>query len=139
MYGALTTDEQLIKMAKRLHIPLNAVLSKNELIELQPKLGGYIVNMQDSTDGNGSHWVCIWLNSKPKISAYYDSFGVDPPLAILDFMKRWSDQCLISTKPIQSIGSGHCGQYNIHFLHHMAYSKQKNPIKRYYNYLKQFN
>ena len=57
--------------------------------DLLPKLENkaYIINMQDSTAGNGSHWTAV-ININPKETVYFDSFGQDDAaLEVEKFMK----------------------------------------------------
>ena len=41
----------------------------------------YIVNLQDSDDGGGTHWTVFYFN-KPLTSIYFDSYGFVAPLAV---------------------------------------------------------
>lgn len=138
MNNSLTTNEELINLAKKFNIPLNAVVSKDHLYDMFPQKGGYIVNMEDSDAGNGTHWVCIWFNGPGDIPLYFDSFGIDPPMAVIDFMKKWHNKCIFSTKEIQNINSGFCGQYCLYFLHQMSKNKGKVD-KKYKNFVDLFN
>ena len=125
MDSSRTTNHQLAHLAKRYGIPLNDICSKDHLNLNEPSPGGYIVNMQDSNDGNGTHWVALWLEriSGKHMACYFDSFGIDPPLDVINFCCRFGAKKIISsTKEIQNINGGHCGQYCIDFLRHMTYS-----------------
>ena len=51
----------LEKIAAELKINLVCVVSKNELNKIVPRSGGYIVNLQSSDKGDGTHWVCFIL------------------------------------------------------------------------------
>ena len=44
-----------------------------------------IVNLDDS-NGCGTHWVCYWRGGKE--SFYSDSFGLDPPHELFDYLDR---------------------------------------------------
>jgi hypothetical protein len=67
--------------------PLNSVVMKDELKSLKPpKNGNYIVNLESSTNGNGSHWLALLIRDKKCF--YCDSFGVLPPQEIITFCKR---------------------------------------------------
>lgn len=138
MNSSLTSNEQLIDLAYKLKIPLNAVVSKDHLYYMKPQIGGYIINMEDSDEGDGSHWVAIWFDNYNKTPLYFDSFGVDPPIAIIDFMKKWYNKCIFSTKEIQNINSGFCGQYCLYFLHQMSKNKGK-LYKKYKNFINLFS
>lgn len=138
MNSSLTTNEQLIRLAKKFGIPLNAVVSKDHLYDMFPQKGGYIINMEDSDAGNGSHWVSIWFDGPGSQPLYFDSFGIDPPIAVIDFMKKWNDKCIFSTKEIQNINSGFCGQYCLYFLHQMHKNKGKLD-KKYEHFIDMFD
>ena len=43
-----------------------------------------IVNF-DKSGGPGTHWVAWYKNGKTKI--YFDSYGVQPPLEVIDYLK----------------------------------------------------
>ena len=119
---AMTTNFQLERMAKKLSIPLNGIYNKDALEFIKPEPGGYIVNLADSTDP-GTHWVAVFLHGK---CAYYmDSFGIIPANEIIKFMVRYTDsKCIFyNTKQIQNINAGHCGQWCIIWLKHMAHSR----------------
>ena len=63
----------------------------------------YVVNMQDSGDGHGTHWVCL----KTGIPlTYFDSFGFPPPVEIMEQAKHG---ILYNKHEIQTINSTACG------------------------------
>lgn len=137
-----TTNTQLANLAKRYNIPLVTICNKDMLANIFPQKGGYIINLQDSTEGSGTHWVGLWLDSQNgnKTSSYYDSFGVDPPLDVLDFVERYGSKKLYSSeKVIQNINSGYCGQYVINFLWFMTHCRNLPIKKRYQMLLSQFH
>ena len=138
MNSSRTTNLQLIQLASRYHIPLNAICNKDILNRYFPHKGAYIVNMQDSTEGAGRHWVAIWLDTEngKNVACYFDSFGIDPPLDVIDFMRRFVHRDGIihmSQKDIQNINGGHCGQYCIDFFIHMM-NPRIHSIKKKYNF-----
>ena len=131
-----TTNTELEKLAKELRINLNGIYTKDMLTHIIPQKGGYIINMQDSDDGGGTHWIGIYNDivkqSKTglkNISLAFDSFGIIPPNEVIDFMSRWSRDGIYSTKQIQNVNFGGCGQYTLHFLRHMQYGKGMPRIK----------
>lgn len=137
MNNSFTTNEQLMHMAKKYDIPLNAVYMKDELKDITPLPGGYIINMQDSVDGNGTHWVAVYNPRNYNDSLYFDSFGIDPPVAIIEFMQKYSPNMIASDKEIQNINSGFCGQYCLYFLHQMFHNKG-DIVKKYDRFIKTF-
>ena len=64
--------------------------------------------MQNYNDGNGNHWVAFKNNEKECF--YYDSFGIYPPLEVLEKVKN---NLLYSTKEIQNEYSTCCGWFCI--------------------------
>lgn len=128
MNNSMTTSNQLIRLCKKFGIPLNEICSKDQLHNFIPSGGGYIVNMQDSDEGHGTHWVAIWIPPWKNECIYFDSFGIAPPIAVMEFCARWSNNLTCSTKEIQNINGGHCGQYCVHFLYYMSHSPQKKNV-----------
>ena len=78
-----------------------------------PQIGGYIVNMQNANDGDGTHWVGLCIT--PKACYYFDSFGFPPPKAIQRFVPQ--DRTLFwSRKQVQDPDSTSCGYFALDFL-----------------------
>ena len=50
------------------------IYSKNELPKHLIRKKFYIINLQNSDEGEGTHWTCFYFN-KPLISIYFDAFG----------------------------------------------------------------
>ena len=76
---------------------------KDELVDKKPGNKFWIINMQDSKDGNGTHWVLVYDCEKgsrgpSKRCIYFDSYGISPPEEIKEFMRksksRWFTQTL---------------------------------------------
>lgn len=142
-----TTTGELYRLCEHYGIPINEICSKDQLYDvLVPLQGGYIINLQDSDDGNGTHWVALWLekNKNRKKCFYFDSFGVDPPLAVMDFCSRYgAKEIITNTKEIQNINAGGCGQYCVDFLRHMTYrGKSKTPCEgtgKFNDFIRFFN
>ena len=65
---------------------LNEILSKNLFKNIKPKLGGYIINLQDSNVGNGTHWTALYITKD--VAIYYDSFGLPIPTIIVQFIRK---------------------------------------------------
>jgi len=99
-----TSNIELINLAKHYKLKLNGVYEKDQLPDTLIK-GWYIVNMQNHNMGNGTHWVCFNYDTK---SVYIDSFGVVPPLEIIDAM---NNNYIHNTKQIQDYDNEDCGLY----------------------------
>jgi hypothetical protein len=82
----------------------NGVYMKDQLPDKLER-GSYIVNLQSSKDGGGTHWVCLYYT--PNFSYYYDSFGFVPPLEIQNKIIPY----IYNDMEIQDIDSTACGFY----------------------------
>jgi len=46
-----------------------------------------IINLADSEDLNGTHWVCYFKGAGgPNKLLYFDSYGIQPPTEIIDYL-----------------------------------------------------
>lgn len=116
----LLSNFDLLNYSKLLHIPLHNVLSKDLFNKVKPKEGGYIINLQDHDEGNGTHWTALVLLKDHAI--YYDSFGIVPPKDIRKFVRRYSKNMpiLYSTDQVQPLKSVLCGWYCLFFLYYFT-------------------
>ena len=63
------SDRDIIQILQNQNIHIHGIYMKDELPNKLTK-GFYIVNLQSSTDGNGTHWVALYYN--PVCSYYFD-------------------------------------------------------------------
>lgn len=119
----LLTNFNLEELYKKLNLNLNAVLNKDLLKNITPKEGNYIINLQNSYSGSGTHWACFII--KKDIIIYYDSYGVPMPTDLLLFFYRYKKgiSIIYSIDQIQHYNSILCGYYCLYF--HYYYSKSK--------------
>ena len=135
-----TTDVDLQAMAKKLYIPLVFIGFRNELPK-QPKPGAYIINLEASTEGMGSHWCGMYLAGTvfPSMAFYFDPFGAAAPEEAVQLMRRWTGkrgaQRHIYSNPydIQNINGGFCGEYTIDFLHNIMHNPTKEGFIHFLN------
>lgn len=127
----LLSNVDLQNYCKLFDIPLNNVLSKDLFATIQPKLGCYIINIQDHDVGNGTHWTCLILTKSTAI--YFDSYGISIPSDILQFIKRFNtlEKIIYSIDQIQSMKSIYCGWYCIYFLYFITVLHKKCTNYRY--------
>jgi hypothetical protein len=118
------------KICKFYKLPIVAITMKDELPR-SVKNGCYVINMQSSSEGNGTHWVALFIY---KTNAFYfDSFGGLPPVEIMKFVKKRKECHLYYNNwIIQNIKSSQCGWYCIAFLKHM-YQNLQQDLKVAYN------
>jgi hypothetical protein len=65
-------------------INLVGIFSKDELPS-RPKDGNYIINLEDSDAGNGTHWTAFTIIGN-KYACYFDSFGFMPPTPSIEIL-----------------------------------------------------
>jgi hypothetical protein len=106
------------------------VFSKDKLKEEKPVIGSYYINLQDSNDGDGTHWVLakiycdderedasIAINKKGKRvyrcgALYFDPFGLDMPTEVSEFLKSFKP-IPYNNRQIQGLTQTECGWYCI--------------------------
>jgi hypothetical protein len=107
----MMTNIDLENMAYKLGLPLVEVVSKDELVNgHKPRqVGSYYINMQDSTKGNGTHWVFAKIFESGH-GLYFDSFGFSPPIAVQEFLKPFKPYA-VNNRDIQDYYSENCGRF----------------------------
>ena len=130
-----TSNFDLEDLAKKNNLPLVGIYSKDELPK-RVKVGSYIVNLQDSTDGQGSHWCLIKIFDK-KNAIWFDSFGQALPLEVLSFLKHYKP-VPYSNRHIQNIDSSRCGLYCIACDRYMSTIKRRSMLEQFDDFLNMF-
>jgi hypothetical protein len=99
-------------------------LTKNDL----DKNCYYIINIQNSEDGNGSHWTCLYMLHH-NMALYLDPMGYPAPEEIEELIPFiiWNE------KPIQDLESTACGYYCIAFIKLSYWMKDKEKALKYFN------
>lgn len=87
--------------------------SKDQLVNRSPDNKFWVVNLQSSTDGDGTHWLLV-SDLDPSCCLYVDPYGIAPPPAIAEFMRKSKAPKLIyNTDDFQEFTSTECGYYVI--------------------------
>lgn len=84
-----------------------------------------IVNLDDNT-GNGTHWVAYYFDGKQKI--YFDSFGLDPPVELKQYLGPAPPGILTQTFQLQDYGDVICGHLCLHVLYELSKNKMFKDI-----------
>ena len=91
------------------------IVMKDELKNMKPINTNYIVNLESSSMGNGTHWMALKIENKDCV--YFDSYGMLPPEEIITFCKRITKSHLsYNTKEIQDLNAKTCGFFAIGFI-----------------------
>lgn len=120
------SDQDLFNIAKYNKLPLLGVYQK-DMLPKKLKKGYYIINLEASYKGNGTHWTVLYYN--PNVSLYFDSYGFGPPKEIEQAIGSY----IYSQMDIQDIKSSSCGFYCISFI-----KEGVNTLNKYKEFLKSF-
>jgi len=133
----MLSNFDLEHIAQHYGFPLS-VLMKDELVNHKPKSGNYIINLESSSQGNGTHWLSLFVRNKQCF--YQDSFGIIPPKEVIDFCKRIPNSRLaFSEIQMQNINTETCGFFAIGLLIHINRTKNKDIYKSAGEYINQFS
>ena len=129
MDNELLSNLDLFYFAQKFNIKLINVLSKDKFKTEIPQEGGYIVNLENYNQGNGTHWTALII--RHDYVSYFDSFGLAIPKDIKLFISVWLNDhenidVIHSIDQIQTMQSINCGWYCLYFLwFHLVLNKGK--------------
>lgn len=111
------TNVDLTKHAAKLGIDTFRGVYSKDLLPDRPRAKECgIVNLQDSEEGEGTHWTAYRSNPGP-CAFYFDSFGLRPPKEVTRYLK--GKRIIFNRKRIQQPGEVLCGQYCLFVLFHL--------------------
>ena len=114
---------ELEDTAKRLKIlSFRGVFLLDALPKKPNKKECVIVNF-DKSGGPGTHWVAWYKNGKTKI--YFDSYGVQPPLEVIWYLKS---PIHYNTDQVQPVGEVFCGHLCLYVLKELSMGHQFQNI-----------
>ena len=91
------------------------IIMKDELKNMKPININYIINLESSSMGNGTHWMALKIENKNCV--YFDSYGTLPPEKIITFCKRiFKSHLAYNKKEIQDLNAKTCGYFAIAFI-----------------------
>jgi hypothetical protein len=126
----MLSNFDLEKLGDVYDIKINGVYAKDKIPE-NANEGWYIINMQNLNDGNGTHWI-TFLKEKNKKSVYIDSYGIIPPLEIINSL---NDNYIYNDTQIQALhNDDNCGLYCISAICFWKIQSKKdneNILKQY--------
>jgi hypothetical protein len=105
----------------------------------------WVVNMQSSTQGDGTHWCMIYPLKDSLL--WFDSFGMIPPTDVSDWMKRSGLKCVYSNVQLQALTASSCGYWCEYVIQQLEkgrpildilYSFTNNPAKNEVELAKDF-
>ena len=121
-YKALTNFE-IMDAVKKLKIPnFRGVFMRDNLPTKPLKRECGILNLDDIS-GRGTHWVC-WYKTE-KRSSYFDSFGIQPPKEVIDYL---SCPIFYNTEKIQPDDDVICGHLCLYVLRRLSRGDNQQEI-----------
>jgi len=108
---------EIIDICNKLKIKnFKGVFMRDALNELKTSKNESLVLNHDDSSSGGTHWTCLFI--KNGVAFYFDSFGLNPPLEIIDYCKGL--ERYYSTFKIQEYNEVICGHYSIFVLHKLS-------------------
>ena len=106
----------LLEWCQYLNIPIKNVLSRDQTVPHNHKLGLFIYNLEPSYM-NGSHWIATYV--RDNVINYFDSFGIQPFQELVDHAKRKNLTLLHQNQQLQNLYTTTCGYFCLYFLNEM--------------------
>lgn len=102
------SDVELIRLLKGDHKFVGKIYMKDEIPDTLEKNKWYIINMQNSYDGNGTHWVCFKTPARREPLIYFDPLiGGDPPVEVLQHaLKNGLEFKMMEIEDVKSTACG---------------------------------
>ena len=126
----------LLEWCQYLKIPIKNVLSRDQNVPHNHKLGLFIYNLEPSYM-SGSHWVATYV--KDNVINYFDSFGMQPFQEIVDHAKRKNLTLLHQNQQIQNLYTTTCGYFCLYFLNEMHKGNDAKRDGDYFDLLQVFS
>jgi hypothetical protein len=124
----MLTDTQIETLCKKMDIPLEAIVFKDEMPYPLKYNRSYFVNLEnskdkDGVDNQGSHWCCLQVNKYKNGNIepfWFDPYGMPAPEEISKYVKDQTGQVLpYNKRDIQSLLNNACGYYCCALLHYV--------------------
>jgi len=101
------------------------------------KDGNYIINLQSSTQGDGTHWTALIIRNDTGL--YFDSFGAPPSTEIIDFVKkRKRIHLAFNNEIIQDLKSSNCGYYCLALILYVKHHRSITLVQSAEDFTKLF-
>jgi hypothetical protein len=137
------------KLCDKLDLPLVGIYQKDMLKDAPMTIGSYYINQQNSTEGNGSHWVlakiycdeerdgdCVGILTAKAL--YYDPFGLNMSKEVEDFLSTFKP-IPYNNKQIQNVRSESCGWYCVACDYALEHKKHSDTyLEDYEKFLQHF-
>ena len=135
----MLSNFQIQDLCKANKIQLNGVFSKDELRMIDLREGNYVVNLQSSRQGPGTHWLALVIQKTQAF--YFDPFGAPPPLEITKFVRRKKVIKIFGYNSwiIQDLESSSCGWYAVALFLFLKNNPNNDLTKTCNRFVNQFS
>ena len=111
----MTTNIDLINLAKKNRIQLDYILFKDQLSSIPYKPGLHIILNMSSSGHQGTHWVALIVLQQ--LLFYSDSFGMEPPIEIENWAKMNNiPKIVYNDYQLEQLDGTNCGQLALKML-----------------------
>lgn len=90
------------------------VISRDQIRAISSP-GYYISNLNDSSQ-SGSHWVAILVKDSSEPLEYFDSFGLNAPMEVVELSEALKVNYLFNSTQYQDLNSVLCGYWCLYFV-----------------------
>jgi hypothetical protein len=134
----MLSNFDLEELSEYYGFPLTQVLMKDEMKSLKAsKNANYVINLQSSSQGNGSHWMALAVRDKKCM--YVDSFGILPPQEVISNCKKIPKSHLgYNDFAFQNIKAETCGFFAVGLLIHIQNHPNMDVNYASFDYIKMF-
>ena len=144
----MLTNFDIEELCNRLDLDLVLIDCKDKLKEYPIQIGSYYINLQDSDEGEGTHWVYARVyedddqfrlesdNYNGIVSClYFDPFGLDMPKDVSEYFNNFKP-IPYNNRQIQNIRSTQCGWYCVACDYDLTHKRTSdNTLDDYYSFI----
>ena len=123
---------ELEDAVKKLKIPYFRGVFFLDTLPRKPNKKECGIDNFDKSGGSGTHWVAWYKNGKTKI--YFDSYGVQPPLEVINYLGR---PIHYNTDQLQPAGEVFCGHLCLYVLKELSAGNEfQNILNKFFDIYK---
>ena len=118
---------EIIEAAKKLSLDGFRGVFLRDTLPTKTKLNECGILNLDSSSGDGTHWIMWFKKGKNKL--YFDSYGMQPPSELIDYLKS---PIFFNSEGVQQNGEEFCGHLCLFALKQLSLG---NNLQTVINYL----
>lgn len=143
----MLTNFDIEELCNRLDLDLVLIDCKDKLKDYPIQIGSYYINLQDSNEGDGTHWVYARVYEDLNYNSdeedderlvdpfgletlsclYFDPFGLDMPKDVSEYFEYFKP-IPYNNRQIQNIRSTQCGWYCVACDYDLTHRRVNNKV-----------